>query len=164
MRLHRLIQNPRSQLEVPGLPIPHPLDFDWRFTRGTAGVLLERLDALSRSASPVALLGTPSVYVLAETRGLAHKFILLDQNDSLANREACSPSGGLVYCCDLLDGVPSLPLVHTVLADPPWYVDDVRGFLRAASQITASGATILLSFGPDGMRPGDRRGAKANHR
>ena len=143
-----------SQLEVPGLPVPHPLDFDWRFTRGTTGVLLQRLDALSKSANPVALLGTPSVYVLAETRGLAHKFILLDQNDSLANSEACSPSGGLVYCCDLLDGVPSLPLVHTVLADPPWYVDDAMGFLRAASQITASGATILLSFGPDGMRPG----------
>ena len=60
---------PHSQLEVPGLPVPHPLDFDWRFTRGTAGMLLERLDALSRSANPVALLGTPSVYVLAETRG-----------------------------------------------------------------------------------------------
>ena len=145
---------PRSQLQVPGLPVPHPLDFDWRFTRGTAGVLLERLDALTRSASPVALLGTPSVYVLAETRGLAHKFILLDQNDSLTNSEVCSLSGGRVYCCDLMHGVPSVPLVHAVLADPPWYVDDAMGFLRAASQISASGATILLSFGPDGMRPG----------
>ena len=145
---------PHSQLEVPGLPVPHPLDFDWRFTRETAGVLLERLDALSRSASPVALLGTPSVYVLAKRRGLAHKFILLDQNDSLANSEACSPSGGRIYRCDLMDRVPSFPLVHTVLADPPWYVDDAMGFLRAASQISASGATILLSFGPDGMRPG----------
>ena len=145
---------PHAQLVVPGLPVPHPLDFDWRFTLGTAGVLLERLDELSRSANPVALLGTPSVYVLAKTRGLAHKFILLDQNDSSANSEACSPSGGRVYCCDLMDGVPSLPQVHAVLADPPWYVDDAIGFLRAASQISASGATILLSFGPDGMRPG----------
>ena len=145
---------PRSQLQVPGLPVPHPLDFDWRFTKGTAGVLLERLDALTRSASPAALLGTPSVFVLAETLGLAHKFILFDQNDSLTNSEVCSLSGGRVYCCDLMHGVPSLPLVHAVLADPPWYVDHAMGFLRAASQISASGATILLSFGPDGMRPG----------
>ena len=145
---------PHSQLEVPGLPVPHPLDFDWRFTRGTAGVLLGRLDALSRSATPVALLGTPSVYVLAKRQRLAHKFILLDQNDSLANSEACSSSGGRHYCCDLMDRVPNLPLVHTVLADPPWYVDDAMAFLRVASQISAKGATILLSFGPDGMRPG----------
>ena len=143
-----------SQLEVPGLSVPHPLDFDWRFTRGTAGVLLEKLDALTRSANPAALLGTPSVYVLAKTQGLAHRFILLDQNTSLANSEACSLSGGKVFCCDLMHGVPSLPLVHAVLADPPWYVDEAVGFLRTASQISTSGATILLSFGPDGMRPG----------
>ena len=134
--------------------MPHPLDCDWRFTKGTAGELLERLVSLTGPTNFAALLDAPSVYMLAKKQGMANQFILLDRNDSLANSGGLSPfwRGGL--CCDLMHGAPSLPRVHAVLADPPWYVDEAVGFLRAASQICASGATILLSFAPDGIRPG----------
>ena len=61
--------------------------------------------------------------------------------------------GGTVWGCDLMHGVPSLPPVHAVLADPPWYVDEAVGFLSGASQLCVRGGTVLLSFAPDGMRP-----------
>ena len=142
-----------AQLEVPGLPTPHPLDYDWRFTRRSASELLTKLLALSNPAERVLLLGVPSIYVLAENQRLADRIILLDRNNPLTPSETGHPSGGTVYCCDLKDGVPSLPPVHAVLADPPWYVDEAVGFLRSASQSCPSGATILLSFAPDGIRP-----------
>ena len=142
-----------TQMEVPGLPTPHPLDYDWRFTRRTASELLTRLLALSSPAERVLLLGVPSIYVLAENQGLADRIILLDLNNPLTVSETSHNSGGTVYGCDLMHRVPSLPPVHAVLADPPWYVDEAVGFLRSASQSCASGATILLSFAPDGMRP-----------
>ena len=31
-----------TELEIPNLPAPHPLAFDWRFTRSTAGKLLDK--------------------------------------------------------------------------------------------------------------------------
>ena len=142
-----------TQLEVPGLPTPHPLDYDWRFTKRTASELLTRLLALTNPAERALLLGVPSIYVLAENQRLADRITLLDRNNPVTPSETSHYSGGTVYGCDLMHGVPSLPPVHAVLADPPWYVDEAIGFLRSASQSCASGATILLSFAPDGMRP-----------
>ena len=145
-----------SQLEVPGLPTPHPLDYDWRFTRRTASELLTRLLALPNPAERVLLLGVPSIYVLAENLRLADRIILLDRNNPRTPSETSHPVGGTVYGCDLTHGVPNLPPVQAVVADPPWYVDEAVGFLRSASQSCANGATILLSFAPDGMRPAIR--------
>ena len=145
-----------AQLEVPGLAVPHPLDYDWRFTKRTATELLTRLLALSHPKGHVLLLGVPSIYVLAERQGLADRIILLDRNNPLALSETGQPAEGTVYSCDLTRRMPSLPAIHAVLADPPWYVDEAVAFLRSASQSCASGATILLSFAPDGMRPAIR--------
>ena len=142
-----------SQLEIPGLPTPHPLDYDWRFTKRTASELLTRLFALTNHAERVLLLGVPSIYVLAENQRLADRFTLLDRNNPVAPSGTSHYSGGTVYGCDLMHGVPSLPPANAVLADPPWYVDEAVSFLRSASQSCVSGATILLSFAPDGMRP-----------
>ena len=93
---------PEPQLEVPSLPVPHPLDYDWRFTKRTAGELLKKLLALTNSTDCVVLLGAPSIYVLAEKQRLADRLILLDRNNPLANSEVSSQSGGTAYCCDLM--------------------------------------------------------------
>ena len=50
-----------SSAEVPGLPIPNPLAFDWRYTRDTAGGLLERVVESTDPRQTVGLLGSPSV-------------------------------------------------------------------------------------------------------
>ncbi len=144
----------RSQLDVQGLPVPHPLDCDWRFTKGTADELLERLESLIGPNNSAALLGAPSVYVRAKNQRMENQLILLDRNETLANSSGLSPSWKGDLCCNLMHGAPNLPPVHAVLADPPWYVDEAVGFLRAASQICVCGATILLSYAPDGVRPG----------
>lgn len=145
-----------ADLEVPGLSTPHPLDYDWRFTRKTAGELLTRLLTLTDPEGRVLLLGVPSVYVHAKNQRLNDRVILLDQNSPVGSSDASHHSGGTVYGCDLIRGLPSLPPVHAVLADPPWYVNEAVGFLRAASQSCVRGGTVLLSFAPDGMRPGIR--------
>ena len=142
-----------TQLEVPGLPTPHPFDFDWRFTRGTSSELLTKLLAIANPAERFLLLGVPSIYVLAESRGLTDRIIPLDQNNPLRPSDNKHALGGAVYSYDLIHEVPRLPPVDAVLADPPWYVDEAVGFLRSASQSCVRGATVLLSFAPDGMRP-----------
>src|SRR4051812_36287647 len=46
--------------EYLGLPIPHPLDFDWRFAGPAIDRLLEECDRRSGPDDRIALLGTPT--------------------------------------------------------------------------------------------------------
>lgn len=140
--------------EVPGLPPPHLLSSDWRFTRATASALLERLTRMTSSAATVALLGTPSVFFLAALNEAPSQFILLDDNASLADTLPRPSNGSVFQCCDVRRDVIEIPAVQTVLADPPWYTEDVLGFLRTATRICDDKGTILLGFGSEGTRPG----------
>lgn len=142
-----------GQLDVLGFAIPHPLDFSWRFTKGTADGLLARLLVLSNPSGRVLLLGAPSICVLAAHLRVADRVVLFDKNPPLA-ASGTSPSGSCtVFGHDLMKAVPRLADVHAVLADPPWYVGEAVGFLKTASQSCANRGTILLSVGPDGVSP-----------
>ena len=143
-----------SGAEVPGLPIPNPLAFDWRYTRDTASELLERVVASTDPTQTVGLLGSPSVYKLAAIREAPRQFILLDQNGSLPIDGPQSLVGRQFRRCDMQDDEIDLPRVQAVLADPPWYEYETLAFLRTAARICADQGKVLLSTAPDGVRPG----------
>lgn len=143
-----------SSAEVPGLPTPNPLAFDWRYTMDTAGKLLERVVASTDPTAAVGLLGSPSVYKMAAIRKAPRQFILLDQNGSLSFNGSQALVGSKFRRCDMLRDASGLPEVQAVLADPPWYEDETLAFLRTASRICADQGKVLLSSAPDGVRPG----------
>lgn len=140
--------------EVPGLPTPHPLSSDWRFTRKTAADLLNLVTHAAGEQGAVALLGTPSVYFLAAMDSVPSRFYLLDDNSSLAGKLPHSAGGSIFRCCDVNRDLIDLPPVQVVLADPPWYMEDVLGFLRTAAQICSRGGAVFLGFASEGTRPG----------
>ncbi len=141
-------------LEVPGLPVPHPLSSDWRFTKRTTEALLERVIISAGPTADAVLLGAPSVFFLAALERAPCRLILLDENPLLADYAPSSSFGSVIRGCDVRrDSVNTAP-VKAVLADPPWYEDDVLGFLRAAAHVCADQGTVFLSFGSDGTRPG----------
>jgi hypothetical protein len=45
------------------VPLPHPLDFDWRFTPETIALVWQIIRHLANPGGGVALLGTPSLVV-----------------------------------------------------------------------------------------------------
>ena len=141
-------------LEVPGLPRPHPLSSDWRFTRKTAAELLERVIISAGPTGAAALIGAPSVFFLVTLEEVPCRITLLDQNPLLADRLPCSALGTMFRCCDVKRDAIDIPSVQTVLADPPWYEDDAMGFLRTSARVCADQGTVFLSFAPDGVRPG----------
>ena len=143
-----------SSAEVPGLPNPNPLAFDWRYTRDTAGELLERVVASTDPTGTVGLLGSPSVYEMAALRKAPRQFILLDQNGSLSIIGPQSLVGSIFRRCDMLHDAIDMPEVQAVLADPPWYEDETLAFLRTAARICADQGKVLLSSAPFGVRPG----------
>ena len=148
--------NTESGSEVPGLPTANPLASDWRFTRDTAGDLLERVIDSTGPTQTIALLGAPSVYKLAAMREAPRKFILIDQNRSLALHDSLSPPGNTFCPWDLRKDTNDLPPVQVVLADPPWYEDEALAFLRASARICADQGIVMLGSAPDGVRPGIR--------
>ena len=140
--------------EVPGLPTPHPLSSEWRFTRRTSADLLSRVTDTAGREGAVALLGTPSVYFLAAARTEKGEVVLLDDKRSLADRTPVPTNGNVFRCCDVRRERTDLPPVDTVLADPPWYKEDVLGFLGTAAGICSRGGTVFLGFASEGTRPG----------
>ena len=140
--------------EVPGLPTPHPLSSDWRFTKKTAYDLLNRVAHTGGRKGAVALLGAPSVFFLADQDDVPGQFILLDDNHSLADKVPRSANGRMFRCCDVKRDVADIPPVHTVVADPPWYQEDVLGFLRTAARVSSHEGTVFLGFASEGTRPG----------
>lgn len=59
------------------LPVPHSLDYDWRFGDNATDHLLERCLELTDAEDCVVLLGTPSVLARAIERSFPRKMILL---------------------------------------------------------------------------------------
>src|SRR5262249_41118383 len=62
------------------LPIPHPLDYDWRFSNAAIQYVFDRCLEFSHPGDTVALLGTPSVLHAAIERGFPRQWVLLDIN------------------------------------------------------------------------------------
>ena len=143
-----------SSTEVQGLPIPNPLACDWRYTRHTAGGLLDRVISSTDPTRAVALLGSPSVYKMAMMREAPRRFILIDQNYSLSVDGPQSLEGSMFRRCDMQHDAIDLPPVQAVLADPPWYEDETLAFLRTSARICADQGKVFLSAAPDGVRPG----------
>lgn len=136
------------------LPVPHPLDFDWRFTPMTIARLLRDCSDLTHPGDTVACFGTPSVFEAALREMQPELTVLLDANDAMV-RHFLSKCCWLRVCnCNLM--FDSIPQIHAsiVVCDPPWYFESITAFLWAASQTCVVGGHVMTSLPPTGTRPG----------
>lgn len=147
-------QNDSSYSDYPqDAPIPHPLDFDWRFDVKTANDLLEISLRLSRLDELVLCLGCPTVFRASQKATLRRRFFLLDKNPAYSSQLNITKN---CMCCDLLcDLLPPLQ-AQVTLADPPWYESYQRAFLESASQLTQLGGFVLITSPSLWTRPNVR--------
>lgn len=164
----------RQQSEVKGgrpaegrslLPLPHPLDFEWRFTTESSRALLDQAAALTRPGDNLLLFGTPGLAAEALALPIRRETTLLAEANSVTdrllalNRATGSPLN--IALCGA--GLPR-ESANAVLLDPPWYPDFVRPMLTAAAHACRLGGTVLIILPPDGARPSaaaDRQAAVA---
>lgn len=132
------------------LVVPHPLDFDWRFTRPTVGLMWETIAELASAQSGVALLGTPSLAAAKRPTNLG-AVTLFERNP---NHYPTVDDGMTFACCDVLRDAIAAGTKGVVVADPPWYEAETIGFLWTASTLSGTGASVLLSLPPVETRPG----------
>ena len=132
--------------------IPHPLDYDWRFSYETALKLLDYATALSKPADTVALLGAPSLFNITAGDFSNRKIILLDKNAAKYIAQAKDPS--TLYQCNLLrDDLPAIK-AQVVVVDPPWYLHQMRSFIWAATRIANVGGQMLMCLPAAGSKSG----------
>jgi hypothetical protein len=131
-----------------GLPEPHPLDFDWRFTSTTLPFLRKLINATNRES--VAVLGAPSLYKHLADSGLS--VWLFDKNTRIVEHLRKSGYSHLNEV-DLMTPSSFSPQFSWVMADPPWYPEHYEGFMRAAAQLMFPGGKLLLSVLPRLTRP-----------
>ena len=142
------VEKSRTSSKFPS-QIPHPLDFDWRFSRSTTLKLLRLVSLLTSENDRIALLGTPSLLEIGLSKFRRH-FIFLDRNLESQSKKNLNFS---CFRCDVLrDSLPQIT-AKTVLADPPWYPEYMHGFMWAASKITKIGGYALFCLPPEGTRP-----------
>lgn len=135
-------------------PAPHPLDSDWRFTSPTSAMLLHESMAVRKPGDTVICLGTPSVFQEAHWQGMGRSTRLIDGNTAVICHFAQLGLAPQVWQADLLSD--PLPPVRSsvVVADPPWYPDEMTAFLWSASRICTFGGHVLISIPARGTRPG----------
>ena len=147
------------------LPLPHPLDFEWRFTADASRALLNRATDMTPTSGDLLLFGTPSLAIEALSLPTGRRISFLAENNSVTdrvlalNRATGSPLS-IAFCSG---GLPR-ESADAVLLDPPWYLDFVRPMLAAAARACRPGGVVLISLPPEGTRPSaeaDRHAAVA---
>jgi hypothetical protein len=125
-------------MAVLGRPLPHPLDFDWRYAEDTA----MQLASILESCAPVLCIGAPTVARLLEDRGT--DVTLLDRQPF--------QNVGRHLALDVREFEPDR-VYQVALVDPPWYPVFLRSWTRTAACAVGFGGTVLVSAWPEITRP-----------
>jgi hypothetical protein len=154
--LTRILQQPKVPRKAKGsrheieLPMPHPLDYDWRFSDTTVNRLLENCEQLTDPGGKIVLLGAPSVLRSATEAALDREVMLLDACGTTV--AAFASLAGKALKCDLMvDPIPKLA-ADAVIGDPPWYREEMCAFLWAATSLVRVGGYIVMSVPSIGTR------------
>jgi len=144
---------PKAKCHNIELPLPHPLDYDWRFHDSSVKLLLEKSSALSQQGDKFILLGTPSILRYALETAYPRKMFLIDSNCAVMESLAKMSPKYLVAQCDISkEDLPNMSS-SVIIMDPPWYTESIQLFLWAASRLSSIGGHLLASFPPVGTRP-----------
>lgn len=141
--------------ETDCLPLPHPLDFEWRFSWDASERILQIARRLANETDEILLLSTPSVFYYAiqkkdtsRIRYIGDKTIVTEFLCGISNTEAK---------CDFLSTNPNGAAgAGVVVIDPPWYEEFLHTFMWLAATSCKIGGYVVLSFPPEGTRPGIR--------
>lgn len=141
---------------IPDLPLPHPLDHDWRFDPPTIAQLVETVSGSASPCEHVLLLGAPTLFAALVVHSTSPAVTLVDRNLEVVRALDQGPDSRFrTHQRDLLAGPdPDIaPRANVTLCDPPWYSEHYRAFLAQASLGTRIGGRVLVSLLPVLTRP-----------
>ena len=139
---------------VAQLPAPHPLDFSWWFDSATTHKLCDLTLSLVGNDDSIILLGTPRLFVELSALEPHRNLLLLDADRLVATRLTSGHPCQAIQIFDVMrDPLPQCR-GELVIADPPWYEDEICSFLWSASFLVNVGGNIIMTLPTLGTRPG----------
>lgn len=140
------------------LPLPHPVEYEWRFCPDTSQHLLEVADEMAFPGTPIILFGTPGVAVEALHLPINRRLIFIGENNSVTQRlkalnDAAEQALNLQFCASPYPQMGA----GAVIVDPPWYLDFVKPMLAIAAHTVGVGGLVFISLPPEGSRRDPRR-------
>lgn len=135
------------------LPLPHPIDYEWRFTPRAGRELLDLAGTLSQAGDEVVLFGTPSVALEAMSHPIERALSFLGPDNAVTRRLlAINEAVGSPIAIRLCTDIAVAETAQVVVLDPPWYLDFVRPMLAAAANVCRQDGYLLASLHPKGAR------------
>ena len=130
------------------LPLPHPLDSEFRFDATTAAILARSLVDATRAGDEILLIGVPSVAVELATMNVDRVIRFLGP-DNCVTRAVRSAFEGQRLEIEQGTG-------HTAAAallDPPWYEEPMSDLIAICAHGLKGDAIMQLVLPPIGTRP-----------
>lgn len=142
------------------LPIPHQVDFDWRFSKNGKEYFINRIDNLITNGSikRIAFIGSPSLFRhYYENQNKSAEFFLIDFNANIHIDKSTLPSNAHIVNCNLnydLDFELKVDQIRAdlIVMDPPWYPEYYKKFFEISDVIGAAKCLIYGVFPPNFTR------------
>jgi hypothetical protein len=126
------------------LPVPHPLDFDWRFSSSTAADLTARLLKDAGDRGRILLVGVPTILLSLCDKGFGSNLIFASRLNDPATKTLRRLVPSTVKFVSLDDDLSSFS-ADVSLVDPPWYDDIATPMIVAAAAGTAASGTVFVA-------------------
>jgi hypothetical protein len=138
------------------LPVPHQVDFDWRFSESGIKIFVGHIDRLinNQSYTRIAFIGSPSLFRhYCESNSKAAEFFLIDFNANKHINKEKLPGNVHVVNCNLnydLDTELKVDQIHAdlVVMDPPWYPEYYKKFFDISDIIGEAECLVYGVFPP----------------
>ena len=140
---------PRTLAQGAHLPLPHPLDLEWRFSENCARTLLNKVIESSGEGEGILLLGVPTVAAAAIGSDARRSFHVVGEDNVVCRSLVEASAGDPRFVHD----AASTERVRAALVDPPWYLDSYAEMVGLCSARCAPEATLFLVLPPVGIRP-----------
>ncbi len=125
----------------PRLPLAHPLDADWRFTRESAGWVLDHALDATPADGILLLVAMPTVALAAFDRGLGSRIAVAARHGDATDKALRAAMPGVLF--QDLAKAPSRPF-DTVAIDPPWYDEIAMPMMATAMGAAEPGAAVFI--------------------
>ena len=137
------------------LPLPHPLDFEWRFAEETCRAMLAAAADMTREGETILLYGTPGLAYAAMSLPVRSRRVVFAGAETAVTRRLAQlnrAAGGPISM--VVGSRLAVDSASAVLVDPPWYGDYFQPMLRSVARLCRVDGYVLASLPPAGVRPG----------
>ena len=130
--------------------LPHPLDFEWRFTEKSKEGLCKVMERLKPTGRCGAAVATPSINSVVGRSNFSANIDYFGLSIDAVTAGAFSHR----YVRDLLRWHAIDARYDFVVTDPPWYPDYIHRFVDFATRLLVIGGVLFLVMPSIGTRPG----------